>query len=38
MHSSGLVYHEILCLWNKFNAEYEKRLGNLTVKDPVANL
>ncbi|KAL6569050.1 hypothetical protein OROGR_000775 [Orobanche gracilis] len=34
-HSSGLVYHEILCLWNKFNAEYEKRLGNLTVKDTV---
>ncbi|KAL6514825.1 hypothetical protein OROGR_020404 [Orobanche gracilis] len=34
-HSSGLVYHEILCLWNKFNAEYEKRLGNLTVKDLV---
>ncbi|KAL6492724.1 hypothetical protein OROGR_033130 [Orobanche gracilis] len=34
-HSSGLVYHEILCLWNKFNAEYEKCLGNLTVKDPV---
>ncbi|KAL6567956.1 hypothetical protein OROGR_001624 [Orobanche gracilis] len=34
-HSSGLVYHEILCLWNKFNAEYEKRLGNLTVKHPV---
>ncbi|KAL6514895.1 hypothetical protein OROGR_020474 [Orobanche gracilis] len=31
-HSSGLVYHEILCLWNKFNVEYEKRLGNLTVK------
>ncbi|KAL6506253.1 hypothetical protein OROGR_024434 [Orobanche gracilis] len=34
-HSSGLVYHEILCLWNKFNAEYEKRIGNLTVKDHV---
>ncbi|KAL6566111.1 hypothetical protein OROGR_001726 [Orobanche gracilis] len=34
-HSSGLVYHEILCLWKKFNSKYEQRLGNLTIKDPV---
>ncbi|KAL6550280.1 hypothetical protein OROMI_020768 [Orobanche minor] len=34
-HPSGLVHYGIQYLWNKFKPEYEQRLGNLTLKDPV---
>ncbi|KAL6553812.1 hypothetical protein OROMI_019485 [Orobanche minor] len=34
-HPSGLVHYGIRYLWDKFQPEYERRLGNLTLKDPV---
>ncbi|KAL6583999.1 hypothetical protein OROMI_003288 [Orobanche minor] len=34
-HPSGLVHYGIRHLWNKSKPEYEQRLGNLTLKDPV---
>ncbi|KAL6550367.1 hypothetical protein OROMI_020855 [Orobanche minor] len=34
-HPSGLVHYGIRYLWDKFQPEYERRVGNLTLKDPV---
>ena len=34
-HPSGHVQIEVQRLWNKLQPEYERRLGNLTLKDPV---